>query len=278
MSSIITACGRAFLFSLLAVIAAGCGTSNDQSGFDPDTQKHIADWVRIKHSSVARADISSCTECHGADLQGGISGVSCESCHNNGLSALSGCTSCHGRPPAGSAAPNRNGAHAVHNTFTGVTNVCDTCHAGAGTTTAKHFNGAADVLFLGAYNSSSGTATRNADGTCSNVSCHGGQTTPGWHSETIDVNTQCTQCHAFGTGEYNSYSSGAHSFHAGISNCWACHSPSILAESHFTTLNTQTLNGFVADTIASSAITTYDPSGNKSCVAVCHASNPKNWL
>jgi predicted CxxxxCH...CXXCH cytochrome family protein len=263
----------------LAVIAAGCGTTNDQSVFDPDTQKHIADWVRIKHASAAQADISSCTGCHGADLQGGMSGVSCDSCHINGVSALSGCISCHGRPPAGTTAPNRNGAHAVHNAFSGVTNVCDTCHTGAGTGAVNHFNGATNVAFLGVYNSSSGTATRNADGTCSNVSCHGGQTTPVWLTGTINVNTQCTLCHAFGTAEYNSYSSGAHLFHTtqGYS-CAACHSATILAQTHFTTLNTPTLNGLVADTIASSAITTYDPSGNKSCVATCHAANPKDWL
>jgi predicted CxxxxCH...CXXCH cytochrome family protein len=267
------------LLVIAVIAAAGCGTPNDQSTFDPDTQRHIADWVRIKHAPAAQTDIAECTECHGDDLLGGTSGVSCDSCHINGVSALSGCISCHGRPPAGNAAPNRTGAHDAHNAVSGITNVCDVCHTGAGTGTANHFNGSVNVAFLSSYNSNSGTATRNPNGTCSNVSCHGGQTTPVWLSGTIDVNTQCTQCHAFGTAEYNSYSSGAHALHTGMGfNCWACHSPAVLAESHFTTLNTQTLNGLVADTIATSSIATYDPSGNKSCAAICHASNPKDWL
>jgi predicted CxxxxCH...CXXCH cytochrome family protein len=270
--------GRHSFLLLIALMAlAGCGTPNDKA-FDADAGKHLSDWVYAKHAAASQEDINSCMECHGSDFAGGMSGVSCSQCHLNGSPlTLTECTSCHGKPPMGTTAPNRNGAHAVHNAFSGVTNVCDTCHTGAGTTTAKHFNGTTDILFLVSYNSSSGTAARNPDGTCSNVSCHGGQTTPEWLTGTI--NAQCTLCHAFGTAEYNSYSSGAHLFHTtqGYS-CVACHSATILAGNHFTTLNTPTLNGFVADTIASGVITTYDPSGNKSCVAICHAANPKNWL
>jgi predicted CxxxxCH...CXXCH cytochrome family protein len=33
---------------------------------------------------------------------------------------------------------------------------------------------------------------------CSNVSCHGGQATPNWQTGAINVNDQCSNCHAQG--------------------------------------------------------------------------------
>ena len=180
------------------------------------------------------------------------------------------CTSCHAKPPSGTAAPNRSGAHAVHNALSNVTNVCDTCHNGAGSGTAKHKTGTVGVAFPAAFNAKSGTAVYSAEGTCSNVSCHGGQTTPGWLSgATIDVTTQCTSCHAYGTAEYNSFVSGEHSLHVislGIA-CTACHDTTKLAVSHFTTLNTTAMEGPASATLNNSL--NYVPA-TFSCAPSCH--------
>jgi hypothetical protein len=40
-----------------------------------------SDWLPGEHMTAAKADITVCTECHGEDLAGGISRISCTSCH-----------------------------------------------------------------------------------------------------------------------------------------------------------------------------------------------------
>jgi predicted CxxxxCH...CXXCH cytochrome family protein len=160
----------------------------------------------------------------------------------------------------------------VHNAFPQVTNVCDTCHSGAGTGTQNHFNTVIDVLILSTYNAKSGAAVRNADGTCSSVSCHGGQTAPAWLTGVIDVDTQCASCHAFGSTEYNSYSSGQHDAHVNTFQfpCTRCHDTSKLAASHFTRLDTTTMEGPASATLSSSLTYT-----GGSCTPLCHGT--RNW-
>jgi predicted CxxxxCH...CXXCH cytochrome family protein len=270
MSPIISMSRLSLLLFFVVFVAAGCGTPSDQSGFDADANKHIADWVKVKHAPVAQENIASCKECHGEDLLGGISGVSCSICHLKGVSSITGCTSCHGRPPAG--VPGRRDAHAVHNALPPVTNVCDTCHSGAGTGTQNHANGVIDTQILSAYNAKSGAAVRNADGTCSSVSCHGGQTTPAWVGGAIDVATQCTSCHAFGSTEYNSYFSGQHDLHANALRfeCTRCHDTTKLADSHYDNLNTTAMEGPASATLNSSLTYT-----GGSCTPLCHSR--QNW-
>jgi predicted CxxxxCH...CXXCH cytochrome family protein len=126
-------------------------------------------------------------------------------------------------------------------------------------------------MILSAYNAESGAAVRNTDGTCSTVSCHGGQTTPLWSGGTIDVNTQCTACHAAGTNEYNSFNSGEHTVHVitqGIA-CTSCHDTVKLAVNHFTTLNTSSMEGPASATLNSSLTYT-----GGSCTPACHVERP----
>ncbi len=262
------------ILAVMLAAVAGCGTPNDQAPFDVDEQGHTADWRWTKHAEAARVETLSCRECHGEGLEGGIAQVACDSCHVNGVTALTGCTSCHGNPPSGTAAPNRKGAHAVHYAaIQSTTNGCDGCHSGAGSGTTNHNDGQTEVSFLGAFNAKSGAATRNGDGTCSSVSCHGGQTTPAWLSgTTIDVNTQCESCHAFGTGEYNSYASGKHDVHVITARfeCTRCHDTDKLALTHFTHLETPSMEGPAAATIKSNFNYTTYPNGSQ-CGPVCHS-------
>jgi predicted CxxxxCH...CXXCH cytochrome family protein len=273
MSQIVLMGRYGFLLFIVMLVTTGCGTPNDNAPFDADAGKHASDWVYAKHAAASRAAVDSCMECHGSDLAGGLSGVACGQCHLKGSPlTVTNCTSCHASPPNGTVAPNRSLSHPVHNAFPNVANVCDSCHSGAGTGTANHYNGAVEVVFLNAYSAKSGAAVRNADGTCSKVSCHGGQTTPLWVFGIIDVNTQCIACHAYGTAEYNSYSSGRHNSHVNtyVFACTKCHDTVKLAGGHFTSLNTSTMEGPAAATLASDI----NYIGG-SCTPACH--NTRSW-
>ena len=274
MSSLtkITILGVQILTGALLVTGCGSSSSNSKATFNSDTQQHADGWLSTGHETAAQADMTACTECHGSDYLGGISGRSClgSKCHTVSPATATGCSSCHDKPPTGSVAPNINGAHTAHNAAPSIKNVCDTCHTGAGSGSDKHVDGTVDVSLLSTYNAKSGALVYNSDGTCSKISCHGGQTTPGWNSGTsIDVNTQCTSCHAFGTTEYNSYESGEHLFHVitkGIL-CVSCHDSAKLGmdSNHFKYLDTTVMEGPAAASLNSSL----NYAGN-SCTPKCH--------
>jgi len=396
--------GKLFFSWMLAVavsliMSSGCSDVNKKSVFDADSGNHPDNWVSA-HPASYGADPTVCAECHGSDLHGGTSGVSCfsasfdgTSCHANGPvghpsgwsspdshgasakaapnagttsgfstcqlchganfqggSTSTSCFSCHGvsaphspkpwrgipgarshvntdpangavcydchkdglnstvtpsplapagttpdcfnntlchaipttcaychtKPPSGTVAPNRAGAHAVHYAAITLSDECNTCHNGAGVGTAKHRNGVVDVLFMSAYSAKSGTAAHNADGTCSKVSCHGGQTTPVWLTGVIDVNTQCTSCHAYGTTEYNSFASGRHNSHVNTYGfiCTDCHDATNLAANHFTSLNTTTLEGPASATLKGAV----NYNGTTCTNVSCHSSaGPRTW-
>lgn len=90
-----------FIISAALLFTAGCSDTRKTSvPFNSTTGKHSsADWVLAGHSSAARSmdpgavnsqttvstlDASGCKSCHGDDLRGGISGVSCTHCHLGG--------------------------------------------------------------------------------------------------------------------------------------------------------------------------------------------------
>lgn len=257
------------------LVLVGCGSSEKNENLPFDEDQHPANWLITGHPAAAKADPSVCMECHGEDFSGGVSRVACASCHTNGSPlTMTGCTSCHEIPPSGTVAPNRAGAHnSVDGHFAAqitLPDACNTCHNDAGTGTAKHYNGLDDVLIPSTYSAKSGTAVFNAaDGTCSNVSCHGSITTPAWETGKINLPTQCTSCHTFNTAEYNSFKSGQHYFHVFIQNlnCNFCHDISKLAVTHFTTLNTQTMEGPASATIWD--YVNYNPAA-VTCTPGCH--------
>jgi predicted CxxxxCH...CXXCH cytochrome family protein len=261
----------------------GGATSLHPASFGTTTRS-----IDLNHGSyVTTNGAAACqnNSCHGSSLTGVAgSGPACvtATCHQNGSPLIyTGCTSCHGNPPTGTVAPNRRGAHAAHNALSSGGNLCDTCHSGAGTNTLNHFNGIVEVLLLSTYNAKSVSATYNADGTCSKVSCHGGQQTPAWLTGTIEVNTQCTSCHVYGTApatpEYDSYYSGRHLTHFNAADfpCTTCHDTTKLAVDHFTTLNTTTMEGSAPASLNSNLNYT-----GGTCTPACHTAPPpttRSW-
>lgn len=73
------------LAALAVPLMIGCSDPNLQSGFDPETGRHVASWY-FDHQNVYLATCTTCGDCHGEDLQGGISQVSCFSATLNGIS------------------------------------------------------------------------------------------------------------------------------------------------------------------------------------------------
>lgn len=75
------------LIGVALALMVGCGTANEEASFNADTRKHASNWLPARHTGAATADIASCRSCHGNDLLGGISGVTCTSCHIGGTNS-----------------------------------------------------------------------------------------------------------------------------------------------------------------------------------------------
>ena len=234
----------------------------------------------------------NCNFCHTTvpNLQPSIpaGGGTCATCHGSDVQTVhSACTTCHGEPPNGSSSPNRDLAHSEHAVlgFGSTSSICAACHNGA-----THYNGSTEVGVLTSFDDkSSGTPSFNGS-TCSNLRCHGGKTTPSWATGSLNVNTQCTSCHAYGTAEYNSYRSGEHYKHVNDKGfaCVECHSVSKLAtgsggNTHFSNLETTLFELSPGNTIGGSDTTVgsrWNNSSNTCSSLNCHGhyhSSGENW-
>jgi predicted CxxxxCH...CXXCH cytochrome family protein len=102
------------LFSVAAVAAVlwGCSTANDSATIN-EAGKHPAGWADENtggnHPGVYLASPGQCFVCHGNDLKGGISAVSCFSASFNGITCHPQGPSAH---PTGFADPDAHGARA----------------------------------------------------------------------------------------------------------------------------------------------------------------------
>jgi len=238
----------------------------------------------------------ACDACHDVSDPSTKVGPACSTCHAAGSPLTnSNCTSCHAAPPDGGAPadaayPNIAGAHATHIALdsAGSPISCDTCHNGLGSPTLNHYNRAksrvapGDAAFTATYDAETGASSfdNSAALSCSDVSCHGGQATPNWQTGAIDVNNECTVCHASGTTQFNSYSSGDHDEDAHqILGCLVCHNTATLAVNHFTALSTPEMEGPASATVGGTGtlVSTYDPATG-SCsptTGVCHGT--RTW-
>ncbi len=278
------------------------------------------------HMTVtAAAFAADCATCHAYSGSSPLASAPlCNVCHKAADPTVSGtnagtCLSCHtgtaGLPngPGGSSFPSIAGAHVKHMALaTALT--CDTCHAGSGTGTPTHYTnangrigipaGPAPVAIDLLYSAKTGgnPAFSGSSLTCSDVSCHGGQVTPGWQNGSISTGSQCTSCHAVAAsaGTITQYNDafGRHSFGthnatvpANAIACTSCHnmsngSPGALA--HFKYLNTGAVDGTSTGTPADqmpSGTIAFDPvivsgagtytvtsttQGNGGCALSCH--------
>ncbi len=83
----ISCCAAVVTAGFIAI--AGCGSPNATATFNPEESVHPADWLPAGHMIAAEDNLNGCTQCHGQDLvSGGISKVSCTSCHIGGPTAV----------------------------------------------------------------------------------------------------------------------------------------------------------------------------------------------
>ena len=95
------------LTGLLLTALGGCGSSNSAAPAFNAGGQHPAAWPSL-HGAVYLERAEQCYECHGSDLKGGISKVSCFSASWNGLG-------CHANGPGGHPANWGNASvHAPH--------------------------------------------------------------------------------------------------------------------------------------------------------------------
>lgn len=174
----------AVLSSLAVLALSGCGDVNSQANLDTTTGKHVAGWLLDGHNAAAQADLNGCTDCHGSDLTGGISQVSCLQCHlgsatsvhpvlwgslayalHSGYVGTNGSASCatnicHGTDQQGvtSSGPSCANCHMDG------TALLPQTHDWVATTTAGHIVGHKNY-----FDSTPGTSYT----TCRNAACHG---------------------------------------------------------------------------------------------------------
>ncbi len=300
------------------------GSSNTCHVNGPQPAPHTvgSTWINDSeggsHEDSANSEgLSYCQQCHGNpesgpdptfDVAFTTYDQGCETCHNAGLSSsYATCASCHNSPPdglspAGDFRPNRAGAHAVHDALAAVNGNCAICHENAGHNTSNHYDDSepATISIQAAYNEQGATATFDSvAGTCAGVRCHGGQDTPGWWSGSINVDTDCLNCHEVykkdvdpTTIPYNAANSGEHDKHVNGKNagCTECHDTGLLSAVHFDDLSDTDVGTNAAATInlndngntpSSSGELKYDPATGD-CYLTCHAPfnkdhDPKNW-
>lgn len=292
------------LLLLMVITSWGCSSANDKTIILDASGKHPAGWAVATigglHPAVYLSDPDTCKECHGTDLTGGISKVSCFSADRSGMS-------CHLQGPSGHPAgwsnPASHGAHAKA-VATGVNGMafCANCHGadyrGAGVslkdclrchTTAPH---PAKPWFGGVYShkkadtsnapacavchtnranlSATGAATLpaavviGASGCFNNTLCHGQLGHPdGW---AVTGHQSATKAAASNTTGMN-YCKNCHGSDfsggsAGVS-CYACHSAAPHARPWLTSTGATTY-------FHSSA----DPSNASACGG-CHSGGAK---
>ncbi len=204
------------------------------------TSGHPAGWAdKAQHGyGVNLTGLTGCRSCHGADLAGGSSGISCATCHAaSGITGWdSNCTFCHGTRSSGVASPPVDiqgrsvatntsvGRHALHAATAMMSPMgCDACHparSGSVITDAAHVdgNGLAEVAFgpLARTGGAAATYTRASatSATCASTYCHGTFTggvtgtarTKAWTGTTTAT---CASCHGNppGTGRHSKHQS-----------------------------------------------------------------------
>ncbi len=259
-------------------IADGASEACDTPDSGGGNPYHPEGWEDpANHGMAAKLSEDNCVACHGSDLGGGGTGVSCDDCHEEGW--RSNCTFCHGGEDNSTGAPPvdiRNGnsnvmsaAHTAH--VEGTIHApfdCVQCHKKpVDVLSSGHFlvgdssPALSEVLFTAGL---SPAANWSGSG-CSNLYCHGnGQGNNG--SIQVGGSAPCGSCHAITSSGQDPWDrmSGEHKKHleAGFA-CSECHGDTVDAQEQLQDLSLH-VNGRVD--IATNAAITY----NGSCNGTCH--------
>ncbi|MBI5510741.1 MAG: CxxxxCH/CxxCH domain-containing protein [Deltaproteobacteria bacterium] len=218
---------------------------------------HTADWGNPQaHGPGFLADPSRCGACHGAALDGGAVGISCEGCHGGWQSD---CAFCHGgsqdpAPPedvAGSDLITARGvgAHQSHLKTTSAEHrlvVCDDCHLVPATLLAVgHIDTPLPAELTWSSVAATGGAAATFDGeSCTGGYCHGASlvaggsnTAPAW-GVTSPPQASCGTCHALPPNDP----------HPQLTDCNQCHAEVIAAGNATFTAPAKHVDGVVQST------------------------------
>ncbi|HSA24129.1 MAG TPA: CxxxxCH/CxxCH domain-containing protein, partial [Myxococcota bacterium] len=198
---------------------------------DPD--QHGADF-----NDLHPAD---CAVCHGADLQGGLSGLGCEGCHPNFRTS---CTFCHGGRDNQSGAPPEGVAGALNPTIRGVgahtahlsasswrrAIPCGACHViHADALDTGHIDPRPAELAWGDITQADGAQASWDGATCAGTYCHGASLVEGgslqdptW-TRVDGTQAACGTCHGLPPGGW----------HPTNDQCQVCHAEVIAAGYQF---------------------------------------------
>jgi predicted CxxxxCH...CXXCH cytochrome family protein len=233
-----------------------------------------------------------CRACHGDDLAGGSSGVSCDGCHTpaDPPAWRTRCTFCHGGGTDQTGAPPRHlggtsdpaaakfPPHAAHVSSTITTAIdCRQCHVKAVDVLSPDHAfdstpGVAETDFGGGL---SKQGTHDAQGTCASLYCHGnGRGDNGTVSSAAGPRT-CASCHAGPASGQTEWvkMSGMHASHlgsvtGGVTGCADCHN-SVTTTGTSIADPSKHVDGLrqVAFSVAGM---TFDPA-KQTCTGTCHS-------
>ncbi|MBU1168572.1 MAG: CxxxxCH/CxxCH domain-containing protein [Proteobacteria bacterium] len=263
-------------------------SSQHINGFiESSDNPHPTGWADATIHGYAFFDApEGCKTCHGSDLGGGTSGLSCDSCHAGGESWRTDCTYCHGgldntsgAPPYGllgqtSVSIKAVGAHTAHlmESPSHTAWDCTVCHVvPSAWDDAGHMDGVTGAELMFTPPSGTGAVYSSSTATCSSLYCHGnGRTVSGSVLWTSSTNLSCVSCHGYYTN-YGSLS-GEHSKHLEEAvRCSSCHQ-TIINSSNIIINKTAHINA-VRDVSLSSGV--YYPSTRSCSINDCHGS--ESW-
>jgi predicted CxxxxCH...CXXCH cytochrome family protein len=239
--------------------------------------------------------IGYCTPCHGANLQGGTTGFSCDQCHQGGAAWRTNCTYCHGGVDNNSGAPpydsKRNfstlqlgvGAHTSHVGGTGGISspvACNECHAiPTDVLSAGHVDPPPAELTWGPLATSGGAVPvwNRTQAGCSASYCHGNfpggkpANAPTWNR--VDATqAACGTCHlAVPTTGSHAASQAKHGYMG--NDCTYCHLGETNTAGTAIAPGGKALHVNGAKDVNMGAGSTWD-GVNKSCAPACHAAKP----
>lgn len=74
------AAGKVSIILLMLVLIIACENENDLPEYNPPAD-HTVNEDGFMHKSGLTQPLANCVSCHGSDLKGGTTGVSCFECH-----------------------------------------------------------------------------------------------------------------------------------------------------------------------------------------------------
>jgi predicted CxxxxCH...CXXCH cytochrome family protein len=242
------------------------------------------------HGPALQMQREDCRLCHGDDLTGGTSAVSCDGCHAGPSPTAwrQNCTFCHGGVETQTGAPPRNidgtdligpfPAHTEHVIGSAIANAydCGQCHTKANDVLSPdHVFDATPGEAENDFGSglSPQASFDRATGTCSNVYCHGSGRADDGMIAARGTALACNDCHPTAASGPTGWSamSGPHSLHISSPTsitCGSCHAQTTSADGMSIAAKDLHINGTRDVAFADTGITF--SATMKTCTGSCH--------